>query len=254
MVSVIGIGAPLIGAWALVTLGPGRMFAAVGVVQAMAALPLIGAPNVPVKPSAPGAFRAARLGVVIALSDGWFDACFFFVWQIALFISLGKSLTAYGGAMALAALAGAVCGLMLGRHIDQGNGRRAVVIAASVAAGVVLLRAISIGSPWLALAANALGALVGSLIIPALATAHYNLAKAAPCPMRFHIATEAGWDVGCSAACLTAAGLAEAGIPLSAAILLGLPGLAVAAMAARRYYGRRSAALRAPARASKPAV
>ncbi|HEY5106673.1 MAG TPA: hypothetical protein VII73_07860 [Caulobacteraceae bacterium] len=56
--------------------------------------------------------------------------------------------------------------------------------------------------------------------------------------MRFYIATEAGWDIGCSTACLTAAGLSAAGVPLSAAILLALPGLAVAAMAARRYYAR----------------
>jgi hypothetical protein len=58
--SLVSIIAPLLGAWALVTLGPRTMFAAVGLVQAMAAIPLIGAPNVPVKARASGAFRAAR--------------------------------------------------------------------------------------------------------------------------------------------------------------------------------------------------
>ena len=57
--------APLLGAWALLTLGPRPMFAAVGLVQALAVVPLIGAPNVAVKASAPGAFRAARLGAIL---------------------------------------------------------------------------------------------------------------------------------------------------------------------------------------------
>jgi MFS transporter, DHA1 family, inner membrane transport protein len=237
MVSVAGIVAPLLGAWALVTIGPGPMFAAVGAIQALSAIPLIGAPNVAIVPAAPGAFRAARLGVILAAADGWFDAWFILVWQIALFVSLSASFSAYGGAMALAGLVGAACGLLLGRHIDAGHGRRAVLIAYAVATAVVLLRAASGGSPWLAVGANALGPFVLSLMLPAAATATYNLAKASPCPMRFHIVTEAGWDVGCSMACLVAATLAESGVPLSIAILLALPALAGAALLLRRYYG-----------------
>jgi len=237
LVSVVGIVAPLLGAWALLTLGPRPMFAAVGVVQALAAVPLIGAPNVAVRASAPGAFRAARLGVILAAADGWFDAWFILVWQIALFMSLGESISAYGGAMALAALVGAGCGLILGRHVDQGHGRRAVVIAYTVATAIVLMRAVSFDSAWLAIVSNALGALVGPLILPAQATASYNLAKASPCPMRFIIATEAGWDVGCLSACLIAAALAAAGVSLSITILFALPALAVLAHLLRRYFG-----------------
>ena len=66
------------------------------------------------------------------------------------------------------------------------------------------------------MSANALGALLLPLLIPALGTAVYNLAKASPCPFRFHMATEGGWDVGCFAACLLAAALLAAGAPLSA--------------------------------------
>jgi hypothetical protein len=236
LVSAAGIVAPLLGAWALVTLGPRPMFAAVGLVQALAAVPLFGAPNVAIAKAAPGGFRAARLGVMLAAADGWFDACFLIIWQIALFVSLGESFSAYGGAMALAGLVGAACGLLLGRHIDKGYGRRAVVIAYSAASAVVLLRAASFGSPWLAVAANALGPLVLSLMLPTAATASYNLAKASPCPLRFHIATEAGWDVGCSCACLVAAALSAGAVPLSTAILLALPALGAAAVLLRRYY------------------
>jgi DHA1 family inner membrane transport protein len=242
LVAMAGIVAPLLGAWALVTLGPGPMFAAVGAVQALAAVPLIGAPNVAVKASAPGILRAARLGAILSAADGWLDAWFIFVWQIALFVSLSHSISAYGGAMALAALVGAVCGLLLGRHIDAGGGRRAVAIAYGAVAAVLALRAASGGSPWLAVAANALGAPAMTLLSPTVGAVTYNLAKASPCPMRFQIATEAGWDIGCFAACLAAAALAAAGVPLSLAILLALPALATAALLLRRYYGREAAA------------
>ena len=207
------------------------------VIQALSALPLFAAPNVPVAPSAPGSWRAARLGLAIFLPNGWMAACFFFVWQVVLFVSLGRSLAAYGGAMALAALVGAVVGLVFGRQIDRGGGRRTAVIAYLVAAGVVVLRAASLGSPWLAVAANATGSLAYALTEPAMMTAVYNLAKASPCPLRFHVATEGAWDVGCSSACLVAAGLAALQLPLSIAILMALPATAAIARILWRYYG-----------------
>ena len=237
LVSVAGIVAPLLGAWALVTLGPRPMFAAVGLIQALAAVPLIGLPNVAVKETAPGAYRAARLGAMLYATDGWFDACYIFVWQIALFVSLGENLAAYGGAMALAGLVGAALGLLLGRHIDAGHGRRAVAVAYSVAAAVVLLRAASFGSPWLAVGANAIGPLVMSLMLPTLGAATYNLAKASPCPLRFQVAAEGGWDIGCSCACLAAAALFASGVSAAVAVSLALPALAVAVVLLRRHYG-----------------
>ncbi len=236
LIAVVGIVAPLIGAWALVTLGPRLTFAAVGLVQAAAALPLLGAPNVAVRREAPGAFRAARIGMLLIATDGWFDSCYIIVWQIALFVSLKESLPAYGGAMALAGLAGAFFGLILGRHIDAGHGRRAVIIGYSAAAILVLARAASLGSPWFAIGTNALGAVLWPLLIPALGTATYNLSKASPCPFRFTLATEAGWDIGGVAACLVAAALSAAGAPLSLAILMALPSILAAAALLRRLY------------------
>jgi hypothetical protein len=135
LAAVIGIVAPLAGGWALVTLGPGPSFAAAGLIQALAVLPLFGAPNVAVAPSAAPSLRAAWPGVLLQVADGWLSACFYYVWQIALFISLGRDLAAYGGALALAALVGALAGLALGRHVDLGHGRRAVVVAYGLAGG-----------------------------------------------------------------------------------------------------------------------
>jgi hypothetical protein len=58
-------------------------------------------PEVAVADEAPGAFRAAVPGILMFAADGWIAAGFYFVWQIPLFLALGESFTAYGGAMAL---------------------------------------------------------------------------------------------------------------------------------------------------------
>jgi hypothetical protein len=235
-VAVVGIVGPLAGGAALTAFGPGPLFAAVGLVQALAALPLIGLPNVEVRAKAPGAFRAARAGFILIATDGWFDVCMIHVWQIALFLALAESFTSYGGAMALAGLAAAVVGLVLGRHIDAGGGRRAVSVTYGVAAAVVVLRAASLGSPWLAVAANALGAVLWPLIGPTIGAASHNLAKASPCAYRFHMGTEGGWDVGAVTASLAAAALVRAGAPLTIPLLMGLLGIAGSVVFLRRYY------------------
>ena len=238
LAAVVGIGAPLLGAWALVTVGPGPTFAAAGLVQALAVLPLIGVANVPVKQAAPGTFRAARLTVALMAIDGWFMAGFFFVWQIALFVTLGGNIPAYGGAMALAGLFGAAGSLLLGRTIDLGHGRRAVTIGYGITVLIIVLRAASLGSPWLAVTANALGALAMPLFVPGIGTAMYNMAKLSPCALRFNMASEGGWDVGCFFGCLAAAAAYHSGLSLSVGILQGVPACIVSVWLLRRYYGR----------------
>ncbi len=236
LIAVASVVGPVLGTWALVTLGPGPMFAAVGLVQALAAVPLFGVPNVPVKQEVAGGFRAARIGALIYGLDAWFAAWFLFVWPVALFLVLGESLAAYGGAMALAALVGAAVGLLLGRAIDAGKGRRAVVIACSFAAIVVLLRAASLGSPLLAVIANALGAAVLPLLLPALGTAIYNLTKVSPCPLRFQVVAEAGWDIGAICGLLCAAAFFGLGVPFSHAIPLAVPGIVATGFVLWRYF------------------
>ncbi len=238
LAAVVGVVAPLIGAWALVTIGPGITFSAVGVVQVLAVIPLVGVANVPVKQAAPGAFRAARLTVALLTIDGWFMSGFFFVWQIALFVALGGNIPAYGGAMALAGLFGAGGSLALGRTIDLGHGRRAVTIGYGVTILIIVLRAASVGSPWLAVVANALGALAMPLFVPGIGTAMYNMAKASPCALRFNMASEGGWDVGCFFGCLAAAAFYHYGLSLSVGILQGVPACVVIVWLLRRYYGK----------------
>jgi hypothetical protein len=242
LAAIAGVAAPVLGGWSLVAAGPRWTFACVALVQALSALPLIGLPNVAVLRSAPGAWRAARPAALLIAVDGWFDAAFLFVWQIALFLTLGASYAAYGGAMALAGLVGAAAGLMVGRHTDLGHGRRAVAIAYVATAAVVMLRAASLRSPALAALANALGGLAMPLLVPPLASAAQTLAKASPCVLRVMMATEGGWDLGCMGCCLCAAALAAAGAPPWLGVLLALPALAVGAPLLRTHYPRRTAA------------
>jgi hypothetical protein len=230
--------APLAGAYALVTAGPLWTFAGVALVQASSAAPLFGLPNIPVRKSAPDAWRAARPAALLIALDGWFDAGFVYVWQIALFIALGERFTAYGGAMALAGLVGAMFGMFIGHAVDKGHGHKSAVLAAVVTSLVVMMRAASLRSPLLAAAANALGGFVLPLLVPPLSTATNNIAQASSCPMRVKMATEGAWDIGCVIACLVAAGLVELKVPLALGVLLPLPATVISARLLWRYYSR----------------
>ena len=243
--TTIGVAAPLIGGVSLATLGAGPTFWAVGAIEALSVAPLVGAPDRPVVRTSPEAFRAAREVAALMVTDGVFAAGIFYVWQIALFVSLGESFAAFGGAVALATLVGAACGPVLGRFVDLGHGRKVVIFAYASAAAVVGLRAASLGSPWLAVGANAAGAFVIALLTPAVFTPLYNLAKASPCALRFHIVTEGAWDIGCGAGCLIAAAVAAARLPLSVGILIAAPAALILMAQLLRYYRAHPTALAA---------
>jgi hypothetical protein len=234
--ATVGILSPMVAGAALVAFGPRVAFGVTALILTTAALPLFFTPNTKVARHVPGAYRAARPGGLLFASDGWTCAGYYFAWQIALFVSLGESFLAFGGALAIAAAAGAVGGLLLGRFIDAGHGARAVWLAYSGFVLVTLLRAAAPGHPTLAITANALGALEGCIYIPTMMTAVYNLAKRSPCTLRFHVFSEGGWDVGGASGCLFIALLAWAGVPLSVAILTSMLGASVGFVILRRYY------------------
>jgi len=235
--AVVGIIGPLATGWALTTLGPRVAFDATAVVLVLAALPIIWTPNVKVAWTAPGALKAAIPGLLLFAADGWCAVPLCFLWQIALFVSLGESFSAYAGAMALAALVGAVSGMALGRLIDLGHGSRAASIALAALSATIALRAASYGNAPFAVAANACGAFVACLYAPTMGTAMYNQAKRSPCPLRFHVAAEGGWDLGGASAALVSAGLLACGLPLGAGILLSFASVPALLVLLRRYYG-----------------
>ena len=235
MSALVGILAPVAGGWALATLGPQAAFGAVALVQFLAVLPLLGMPNV----SVPGEVEAAYIGVEpgfwMYLWNGWIGAGTAVVWQVVLFVSLSQSFTAFGGAMALAALASAALGLALGRRLDSGKGVHAAWLSFAVLTVTIVLRSVA-DTPALAVAANALGAFVATIYYPTHMTAAYNMAARSPCPFRFQMAWEAGWDVGRGSACLLAAGLVALGAPLQATLLVSLIGAVAMLVLLRRYY------------------
>ncbi|HWA90982.1 MAG TPA: MFS transporter [Rhizomicrobium sp.] len=232
----VGIVSPVATSFALVAFGPRAAFGATAVVLVLSAVPLLFTPDVKVARQAPGALRAALPGVKLLAADGWIATGFYFVWQLVLFLTLGADFVAFGFALALAALAGAIGGLLLGRHIDAGHGGRAAWIGCGAIAAVVALRAFVPGYPVLAVAAAAAGSLAACLYIPVLMTAVYNQAQRAPCTLRFHVASEGGWDIGGASGLLAAALLVHIGQPLAYGVLLGLVGAAGALVQLRRYY------------------
>lgn len=241
IVAIVGIVSPLATGWMLVAFGPRAAFGTAAGILLLAALPLLWTPNVAVARHVPGAFKAAVPGMLLFLADGWIAVGFYFVWQIALFLSLGESFLAYGGALAVAALVSAIGGLLLGRHIDAGHGTRAVWLALGAMALITVVRATALSYAAIAVVANALGSLVACLYVPTLMTAVYNQSKRSPCTLRFQIAAEGGWDVGGASGCLIAALMIAVGVPLSASILLSLFGVTGAFILLRRYYAEHPA-------------
>lgn len=238
IVAVIGIASPLAAGWLLVTFGPRLAFGLTAFIVVAAAAPFVWTPKVRVVRRAPGALKAALPGVAMFMGDGLVAAGFIFAWQIALFLSLGENFLAFGGALAVAALVGAIGGMVLGRHIDAGHGRRAVAVAFAVVAFVIAVRAIAIGDVAAAVVANALGSLASCLYTPSLMTAVYTLAKRSPCPLRFHVMTEGGWDIGAASGLLIAALMSWLGLPMWTWTLSALLGVIAGFVMLRRYYAR----------------
>jgi MFS family permease len=234
--AVVGVIGPLATGWALTTLGPRIAFGAAAGVMMLAALPIVWTPNVAVPQQTSGTLKTAMPGILLFGADAFIAGSYVFVWQIALFMSLGESFSAFGGAMALAAFAGAVGGLLLGRLVDAGHGTRAAIVALVTMAASTMLQAVSVGNAPLAVLANASGALVACLYVPVLGTAIYNQAKRSACTLRFHIATEAGWDLGGASALLVAAGLLQAGVPIGACLMVSLLGILASFYLLRTYF------------------
>lgn len=248
---VVGFAAvlgPALGGLMLTSFGPWLAFGAAAVIEVVAILPLLDVPAPPVPRLSPrGAYAAARTGALLFAVDGWIICCAVVAWDIIVFRALQSRFDAFGGTLALAALAGALGGVLLGRFIDRGHARRAIRINAAVLALALLARALCGSSPAVIVAVAVLATMAGGLYTPTLMTAFYNAAKSSPCPFRFLFAAEGGWDLGGVAASLAAAAICAAGWPLQAVILLALPAVLIQArQLALAYRARRPAPQDAP--------
>jgi MFS transporter, DHA1 family, inner membrane transport protein len=218
----MGIIAPVTTGLLLTWFAPIVAFSVVGLAMASSAIPLLFLPNLKIAPDAVMPRETRRVARLVMFTDGLRAGAFYFTWLIALFITLGSSFAAYGGALSLAGIAGAAAGLFVGRSIDLGKGRRAAQIGFVLVAAAILARAFGYPYPWSAVLANAMAAVAMPVYGTAFGARVYALAQHSPCPLRFHIIAEGGWDLGTAMACFTSAGLIYLGFSFFWPLMLAL--------------------------------
>ena len=228
---------PAAGGLLLATRGPWLTFGLAFLIALLSIVPLLHIAEPPLVREKPfGAYAAAKRGVKLYFADGWIQVSLTSAWSMVLFAALHDRFDSFGGTLSLAALAGALGGIFLGRLIDKGHTRSAVWINAGMLALVVALRAATFGNAGMAVGVAICTTAVGGFYLPTWMTAVYGEAKLAPCTLRFQFAAEGGWDAGGVVAGIIAAAFCALGLPLSAAILLALPMVAVQAVLLARSY------------------
>ncbi|MGB8816331.1 MAG: MFS transporter [Rhizobiaceae bacterium] len=223
----IGIVAPVSTGLLLTWFVPAVAFSLVGLAMVCSAIPLLFLPNLKIAPEADIPRKTKRMARLVMFTDGLRAGAFHFTWLIALFITLGSSFAAYGGALSLAGIAGAAAGLFVGKSIDLGKGRRAAQIGFAVLAAAVIARAFGYPYPWSAVLANAAAAIALPIYSTAFDARVYTLAQQSSCPLRFHIVAEGGWDLGTATACFVSAGLIWLGFSFFWPLMLALAACAL---------------------------
>ena len=234
---------PAIGGVLLTRLGPWAAFGAAFVITLASILPILRMAEPRLVPTMPdGAFTAAKNGAMLYFADGWMQVSLTTAWSIVMFHALGGRYDSYGGTLSLAGLAGAVGGMVLGRLIDKGHGRRAVWLNAFILAVCLILRSATFGHAGAVIAVAVGTTLLSGLYLPSWMTPVYNEARISPCMLRFQFAAESGWDLGGALAGGLAAAMCYWGLPVEAAILLALPMVLVQALLLERSYALQSPA------------
>lgn len=220
---LMGIGAPLVTGLLLTAFDPLVAFGTVALAMAVSAVPVLAGPELPVADRAEMPEATRREARLILFADGLRSGSFHFTWLIALFLTLGSNFGAFGGAMALSGLVGAVGALFLGRAIDLGRGLGAARIGFAALGAAAVARMFGWPFAGLAVGANVAAALAWPLYATAFNARVYTLARQSTCPLRFHIVAEGGWDLGTALSCLAAAALLQAGfgyhLPLAIGVL-----------------------------------
>lgn len=223
----MGIVAPMVTGLLLTYFTPLLAFGVVGIGMACSAIPILLSPRLPIAPDVVVPRETRNRARLLLFTDGLRSGTFHFTWLIALFITLGGSFAAYGGAMTLAGIAGAAMGLLTGRAIDLGNARHAIRVGFGVLALAATARALGYPLPWSAVLANAAAAVAWPIYATALNSRMYVLARQSPCPLRYHIIAEGGWDLGTAVSCFASATLVYAGFSYFWPLALALFGCAL---------------------------
>lgn len=240
--AAVGIVAPVAGGFLLGWAGPLAGFAIIAVIQLLAAVPLLGAPNPAIDPGTRADPAIVRFGRRVYFAEGLQSGSSVVVWNLALFVTLGQSFENFGGALALAGIGAAAGSLLIGRLIDGGRANHSLTLAYGLGAIVIAIKALAWELPLPALVATALGALVTPMLATAMLSPLYAMAQRSQCTLRFNMATEGGWDLGCSTAALVAAAILHMGFGYTLPILLGLGAIGAIWWGLAQWYRQPSAA------------
>jgi MFS family permease len=229
--AVAAVIGPAAGGIMLANFGPWTAFGAACAIQVAAVVPLlhIDEPKI-AQPSPRGVFAAAKIGVLLFFADGWIQSGSAAAWSIVMFRALDQRFDNFGGLLAAAALGGALGGMVLGRFIDMGHARRSVWPNAVILAVGLILKSVCDSNPLAVIGITIGTTLFSGLYVPYWMTAVYNAGKIAPCTFRFHLLSEGGWDAGGALACIVAAAVCAASLPIELVIALALPMVAVQAL------------------------
>lgn len=239
--ALTGILGPIVSGLLLNHVGGWAAFGAATVASLISVWPLLGIRDYPVVAKRPpGLWRAALPCSLLFLSDGFLWLCAGSAWSMLLFERMGERFDAYGLVLALAAIAGAVASFTVGRRIDIGHGRAAVLIAAVSGCAVYAMRAL-VGTNVVALlAVVAASTVLMHFYVPTFMTAFYNEAKKAPCPFRLQCIAETGWDAGAVLGCLAGMTILALGFDLQQVIWLAFIPVAAEAALLWMLYGSKT--------------
>jgi MFS transporter, DHA1 family, inner membrane transport protein len=232
----MGIIAPIVTGLLLTVTTPLIAFGLIAIVMCCGAIPIYFGPSFKIAEEAVVPAETQRLARLLLFSDGLRSGALHFTWITALFITLGSSYVAYGGAMAFAGLVGALAGLFIGKTIDLGNGLRAAKIGFSVLALAAVGRTLGYDVPWLAVLANAAAAIAWPIYNTGFMSRVYSLSKQSPCPLRFTVVSEGGWDLGTATSCTFAALLLHNGFSFFWPISLSLVGIGLGYLVISRTF------------------
>ena len=222
--SISNIAGPLIGGFLQATTGPIWAFLFAGIVRLFSICPLLFTPNTKIDPSAQIDSKSKYFAAQVYFFDGLVNAAGGTSFALALFITLGESFQTFGLALAGAAIFGAAMGLGIGRLFDLGHHKWSTAIGMCALGATTIFAALGYHNPVSAIAALALGAIVGPLYASAYNSRVYNLSKASGDALRFQIWGEGGWDLGCALGSCVAALLVFLGFSFTWPIAIGLLG------------------------------
>jgi MFS transporter, DHA1 family, inner membrane transport protein len=221
--TVSGIIAPAIAAALLTFVSAFAAFLFFASIMVLSIIPLIAVTNVSVQKTVTMGKSKVSAGRNFFMSDGMIAGADR-MWQTGIFITLGSSYMVYGGVLAFASLVGAGASVFIGRLMDREHARPTLFWVYAATSSLLLFNAFAYSNVSTVIVASILGAIIGPIFYPVMMTPIYNLSKSSECPLRFHIKTEGGWDIGYGATGLIAAAATATGMSLTWPLLIGFAG------------------------------